>query len=393
MPLCTQRFRWSALILIGGVLCTPPINAQEQKSQQQPADKLSAPVLREPDAAIMSELRAARGETVSSEDRRNEVADQAFSLDDLLDKQQNNLTVDGEKLVQATADALFLTPELSIQSGREVHGQREAPGWLVGSKPRNLGMPAVMSVKGDTVYLVDEITNMLLTVDLKARTVWPFLDLAQNFGGTVGGIYVANDGDLYLSDRVSGRVIRYARNGQRKKVYQAPGNLKQPGSLYVNEESGHLMVLDEMFCRILIFNKFAEPVYVMGGRGEGKGHFVMPTSFYVGDNHVYVTDAVGLQVQRLNLFGEAEQVFGLNSVFNPSAVVSDSYGRVYVADATDDYIKIFVNGRLVAKYGGRGAEQGKFREIRALAVDGDRLYVAEAINRRIQVFKIAPPSN
>lgn len=393
MPLCTQRFRWSALILVGGVLCTPLINAQEQNTQQLPA-KVLEPALREPDAAIMAELRAATGAApVSPEERRDEIADRAFSLDDLLDKQQNNPSVDGEKLVQETADAQFLTPEFNFLSGREVHGDRGAPAWVVGSKPRHVGMPSAMAVKGDTVYVVDEITNMLLKLNLKAQTVWPFLDLAQSFGGAVGGIHVTSDGDMYLSDRVSGQVIRYAQDGQQKQIYRAPGNLKQPGNVFVNEENGHLMVLDEMFCRILIFNKFAEPVYVLGGRGETKGHFVLPTSFYVGGNHVYVTDAVGLQVQRLNLFGESEQVFGLNSLFNPSAVVSDAYGRVYVADATDDYIKIFVNGRLVAKYGGRGTEQGKFREIRALAVDGDRLYVAEAINRRIQVFKIAPPSN
>lgn len=386
-----KRFYWLALILIGSATHAALADSQASSSARQTGAKAAEPALREPDPAIMAELRAAKGQ-VSPPDQSSSDADALpFALDDLLGGGRDKPSVDGARLVQAATDAAFLSPELSFQRGREVFGKLTPPSWLVGAKLRQVGMPAALAVKGDALFVVDELTNMLLKLDVQAGTVWPFMDLTKEFSGNVGGIHVTSNGDLYLSDRLAGRVLRFTASGERQQVYRAPGNLKQPGKLYVNEENGHVMVLDESFSRILIFNKYAEPAYVLGSRGETKGHFIDPTSIHIAGKSVYVTDAIGLQVQRLNLFGEAEQVFGLDTLFNPSAVAVDAYGRVYVADMADDYIKIFQNGRLLWKYGGSGVDQGKFREIRALAIEGDRLYVAEAMNRRIQVFKISSP--
>jgi sugar lactone lactonase YvrE len=74
----------------------------------------------------------------------------------------------------------------------------------------------------------------------------------------------------------------------------------------------------------------------------------------------------------------------------PSDVTWDRAGNIYVADGygTNNRIaKFSKDGNFVKTWGHTGAGQGEFNGIRGIAIDGaGNLYVADAGNRRIQVF-------
>jgi DNA-binding beta-propeller fold protein YncE len=71
-------------------------------------------------------------------------------------------------------------------------------------------------------------------------------------------------------------------------------------------------------------------------------------------------------------------------------VAWDAAGNIYVADglgANTRVAKFNKDGKFIKSWGSRGLAQGQFREVHGIAVDAQGLiYVADAGNRRIQVF-------
>jgi DNA-binding beta-propeller fold protein YncE len=79
-----------------------------------------------------------------------------------------------------------------------------------------------------------------------------------------------------------------------------------------------------------------------------------------------------------------------NSFNRPSDVTWDKAGNTYVADgfgANNRIAKFDKDGNFLASWGQTGSAQGQFNNIRGIASDAsDNIYVADAGNKRIQVF-------
>ena len=139
----------------------------------------------------------------------------------------------------------------------------------------------------------------------------------------------------------------------------------------------------------------AQPtVFMFDQAGEllakwGAGTFVMPHGLSVdADDAIWITDVAREQVFRFSHDGEQELVIGERGVtaqddrhFGRPADVAFLGDRVLVADG-------YVNTR-VAEFGSKGAFQrdwGAFAVAHGIAVDQERIYVADRENARIQVF-------
>ncbi len=82
---------------------------------------------------------------------------------------------------------------------------------------------------------------------------------------------------------------------------------------------------------------------------------------------------------------------GQQDVFNrPSDVAWDAAGNIYVADGMGNNTRVAKfdkNGKFVRSWGFRGVAPGQFREVHGIVIDAQGMvYVADAGNRRIQVF-------
>jgi DNA-binding beta-propeller fold protein YncE len=67
----------------------------------------------------------------------------------------------------------------------------------------------------------------------------------------------------------------------------------------------------------------------------------------------------------------------------------DSRGYIYVVDALFDNVQVFdTDGRVLLVIGTAGNGAGQFWSPAGIDIAGDRIYVADTFNQRIQVLRI-----
>jgi DNA-binding beta-propeller fold protein YncE len=79
---------------------------------------------------------------------------------------------------------------------------------------------------------------------------------------------------------------------------------------------------------------------------------------------------------------------GSGDFAQPKGVGIDAEGHVYVVDALFNRVQIFdEQGVLLLVFGGDGGAPGEFWLPSGLQIAGDRIYVADSYNRRVQIFQ------
>jgi peptidylamidoglycolate lyase len=125
--------------------------------------------------------------------------------------------------------------------------------------------------------------------------------------------------------------------------------------------------------------------------------FALPHSITV-DSHdnVWVTDVAWHQVFEFNHAGKLLLTLGSHGVpgndeshFNrPSDVAVARDGTVYVSDGYENnrIVKFSPEGKFLKAWGTKGTRQGELNLPHALAVEGDKVFVVDRGNARIQIF-------
>jgi DNA-binding beta-propeller fold protein YncE len=170
-----------------------------------------------------------------------------------------------------------------------------------------------------------------------------------------------------------------------------------------------------------------------GGRGSGKGQFDAPTAIAVDPNgNVLIADTGNGRIEKFSPTGTF--VTSIGQFEAPSGIAIDRAGNIYVAEigskhrvqklapdgkfiaewkgpepgfygprritvGPDDSIylvdsgrnrivKFSPDGQVLASWGSEGSSEGQFKGLSSVAVDSmnNKVYVADPLNRRIQVF-------
>src|SRR5205823_2757379 len=167
-----------------------------------------------------------------------------------------------------------------------------------------------------------------------------------------------------------------------------------------------------------------------GGRGTGKGEFDSPTGIAVDPNgNVLVADTDNGRIEKFSLNGTFVTIVGQFEA--PNGIAIDRAGNIYVAEigskhcvqklgpdgtfiaewapglygprriaiGPDDsvyvvdsgrnrIVKFSPDGQVLASWGSEGSGDGQFIGLSSVAVDPttNKVYIADPINRRIQVF-------
>ncbi len=205
-------------------------------------------------------------------------------------------------------------------------------------------------------------------------------------------------GDLYVLEQDRHRVVVYDAEGTPRRTLGTfgsdPGQLQRPAGLAVATD-GSVFVSDTGNQRIVRFDPDGRGGGVWGSFGTGDGQFRAPRGLAVTDARIYVADSANHRIQVFDRDARFITAFGgygtgPGQFIEPVAVAIAGDGSVLVTEAGNSRVQVFdPDGQPRATWGDWGFFPGTFSRPGAIAVHGERVYVVDQGNHRVQVFDLA----
>jgi sugar lactone lactonase YvrE len=279
-------------------------------------------------------------------------------------------------------------PDDSIWSrlGRAILGVRAEE-----RRPPALQRPFGVAVgeDGAVLWVADPDAPGLFRID-SGGVLEPVACRGREWGAPMA-VAVSPDGTLWVADAGAPAVVRLARD----RACQAfgAGDLMRPTGVAV--AGGRVWVADPPAHRLVAFEPDGRVALRIGEEGGGPGQLEFPSGVGVdGAGNLLVVDALNFRISRFSPDGRFLSAFGergdeSGELARPKAVATDARGRIYVSDAQRDTILVYSDqGAFDYALGEPGSDPGQVVLPAGLAVSGDRVFVADSGNGRIEVYRL-----
>lgn len=198
---------------------------------------------------------------------------------------------------------------------------------------------------------------------------------------------------LVAADPISGRVALFAADLRRSR-WLAEG-LVRPTGIACNADT--IWVAETGAHRIRVLRPGGLPATI-GQRGSGDGQFNFPVALAFSGATLFVGDTLNFRIQELDAAsGRFLRAFGglgdaAGDTPRLKGLAIDGAGNVWASDAHLDSVSLYnPAGMLLLSLGGTGSAPGEFAFPAGIAAHPDgRVAVADALNRRVQVFRLLP---
>jgi len=251
-----------------------------------------------------------------------------------------------------------------------------------------LARPTQVAAAGNDLFVTDVARRTVFRIDRASHAVSTF---GPTGSGEGGGLHVDRGLNVYVGDPANRRVVQFTRTGSVARVYQDDMWLKRPVDVTMVDEGAELYVVDGLRSEIVVFSPLGNVLRILGKRGDRPDPFRNTVALAAGPDGLYVLDALAHKVQVIDpQDGALRYSLADAGLRLPAALAVDRFNRVFVADQSDNAVKIFQRD-LPAELQGRALTAGAaFQRITDLWLDEQgRLFVADA--GRIQVLHIPAP--
>ncbi len=210
------------------------------------------------------------------------------------------------------------------------------------------------------------------------------------------GVATSRSGlEVYVADSRNNRIQVFSSHFRLLGVLggrdvAGPLRLGTLGGIAV-AETGELYLTDTDIDQVFQIDTYSLADRSYGGQGYGAGRVRLPAGI-AADERVYVCDSKNDRVAVFDRFGGFKTSLGEGSLSEPAGVCLGPSRSLFVADTGHHRVLVFDTdtGEVVAYLGGPDAGSGAvaFREPRGIAMYRERLYVADTGNHRIQKFTV-----
>ena len=260
---------------------------------------------------------------------------------------------------------------------------------IAGEKDTGMIRPYAVSAYRQRLLVGDPGMHAVHFFDRGRRSYKLISSLGEDALSSPVGVAQSED-RLFLSDSALGKVFILNRKGE---LIHSIAGLERPTGLAFDTASKRLYVADTLAHRILVFDPDGQPLFEFGTRGIGDGEFNFPSHIFISAGRLLVNDNMNFRVQAFNADGKFLSLFGTHgdgsgSFSQPKGLAADSDGNIYVAGATIDRVQVFsAQGDFLLAFGSKGSGAGQFKMPTGVTIANDTVYVADSLNRRVQVFQ------
>jgi len=192
--------------------------------------------------------------------------------------------------------------------------------------------------------------------------------------------------EIQVFDLDGNYLWKFGGSGTQAGQFNTPNRLAT-----LNNE---LFVADSKNHRIQVFDTNGNFLRQFGTHGDYVGQLNHPIDVHAYDNQIFVADSARASILVFDLNGKFMREFEVNqNTFG----TSEPYGifvyddLIFVPDTEDSSVKIFdLDGNLVKQFGQYGDHYGEFKHPNLAITDGNRIFVSDAHNYRVQIFNIVP---
>lgn len=261
------------------------------------------------------------------------------------------------------------------------------------------GRPISVAGDGEGRFVVsDQESGQVFMFDLNRHNAFPFGGSADAATFTQpSGVAVDREGNFYVADTGSRKIFVVNSNNFLLRVMDLSSHVASIGSIAIDRTRGTLVIPDAKGSKLVLFSLTGE----LRSTIEGKGYFSFPNSVAVAsDGSLFIADSFNATI--VHVSGEGKYINSIgkrgDSAGNltlVTCVAVDSEDHVYATDGRLHTVTVFdAQGNTLLVIGGQHSVatgnigRGGFLIPQGISVDkNDRIYVADSLNRRVQVLQ------
>lgn len=255
------------------------------------------------------------------------------------------------------------------------------PGAVQGFKP--LVAPSAVAVRGADIYIADSGVRKLYRVDTVTQTMSVVPDIVAM---PWTQMQVGTDLSLYVLDPMRQTILHYSRGMQPLQSLGDPYSAISLNGFVLDVPLGQIIASDQISQRLVMFSPLGGSALPLNSPVTGE--FRALGALASDGRTIYAVDGACFCIAAMDETGRVKERIGSGVLAQPQALAADRHGLVFVADAADRTLKVFLRGELVANY---RAQALRLVGINALAIDEDILYIADTAGSRVLSFRIQAP--
>ena len=284
----------------------------------------------------------------------------------------------------------ILLPQQTITGG-QLAAAVDANGFPL---PGSLGgftqlvFPVALAARNTDLYIADSGSRKIYKFDLLTQILSIVPDETAR---PWTQIQVGADRSLFVLDKIRA-IIQVHSPGQPGRVIGDPSITGSLDGFVIGSPDGRIIATDKLSQRLIMFS----PLGSLNGLGSPGWPLHSPAdnnlsalgSLANTGRNLYAIDSLCRCVVMFDDTGRVNARIGQGELLQPQALAADQFGHLFVVDAADRTLKVFLHGKLFTRY---TVHALRANEISALAVYNNMLYLADGAGSRVLSFRIQTP--